>query len=462
LFFILKFLQISFTRNNRKAMKTKVLILLLTLQIPGLLQAQNIPVKKWSLTDCIDYALKQNIDVRGSELSNQSNEVNVQQAKDQKLPSVNASVNKNFNWSNRASGTTGQTSFSGSNNTNYSVNSSVSLYNGLKLNTKIKQAELNLESSKFNTKTIKESVSLSVLDAFLQVLYTEEQVKNSEKQIESTTEQLALAAERLSLSIISKSDYLQVKSELASEKYTLANAKSNYELAKVSLEQLMELPVDKNFEIEDPDLKGELNQVRNPDAPKVYTEALKLKPQIKSAELNKQSTELDEKIARSDYYPSLSLNAGVGTGYSSLSREMNYFNQLNHDINPSVGLSLSIPIFQKNQVKNNIQQAKINVQNAELNQINTQNQLRKNIEQACTDVNAAQMQYEASNEKYSATEESYKLAEEKFKNGLINSVDFLIEKTNMIVAESDFLQSKYNLIFSYKILDFYAGNPIQL
>lgn len=443
-------------------MKTKVLILLITLQIPGLLQArQNGPEKKWSLTDCIDYALQQNIDVRGSELTNQSDEVNVQQAKNQKLPSVNASVNKNFNWSNRTNSSTGQTSFSGSNNTNYSVNSSVSLYNGLKLNNKIKQAELNLESSKFNTETIKESVSLSVLDAFLQVLYTEEQVKNSENQIESTTGQLNLAAERLALSIISKSDYLQVKSELASEKYTLANARSNYELAKVSLMQLMELPVTNNFQIEEPDLPGELNQVRTPDATQVYAEAMKIKPQIKSAELDTQSAELDEKIARADFYPSLSLNAGAGTGYSSLSSDLNYFNQLNNDINPSLGMSLSIPIFQKNQVKTNIQRAKISVQNAELNQINTQNQLRKNIEQACADVKAAQIQYEASNEKYTATEESYALAEEKFKNGLINSVDFLIEKTNLIVAESDFLQSKYNLIFSYKILDFYAGKPVQ-
>ena len=444
-------------------MKTKVLILLITFSTPFLLKAQQPEqAKKWSLTDCIDYALQQNIDVRGSELSNQSSEVNVQQAKNEKLPSVSGSVSKNFNWGNSTNTTTGAKSFRGSNSTDYAINSSISVYNGLKLNNSIKQAELNFESSKYDTETIKETVSLSILDAFLQVLYTEEEVKNSEKQIESTTEQLDLAAERLALSIISKSDYLQVKSELASEKYTLASAKSNYEIAKVSLMQLIELPVTGNFEIEKPDLLGELNQLRTPNATEVYAKALKLKPQIKSAELNIQSAELDEKIARADYYPSLSLTAGVGTGYSSLSSDMNYFNQLNDEINPSIGLSLSIPIFQQNQVKTNIQLAKISVQDAELTQIDTQNQLRKNIEQACVDVNSAQMQYEASKEQYEATQESYLLSEEKFKNGLINSVDFLIEKTNLIVAESDLLQSKYNLIFSYKILDFYAGEPISL
>jgi outer membrane protein len=127
-----------------------------------------------------------------------------------------------------------------------------------------------------------------------------------------------------------------------------------------------------------------------------------------------------------------------------------------------LGMSVSIPIFQKNQVKNNVKLAQIGIENASLNEINIKNQLRKNIEQACTDVTSAQMQFEASKEKYEATLESYNLAEEKFKNGLINSIDFLIEKNKMIIAESDLLQSRFNLVFSYKIIDFYAGNPITL
>ena len=416
----------------------------------------------WTLNECIDYAHEQNIDVRSSLLSNKSNEIGYEQAKSQKLPSVNGAISQNFNWQ-KGTNSTGETSgYSGNSNNNYQLSSNVSVYNGLKLNNKVKQAEIELEYGKYNSETIKENVSLQILNAFLQVLYSEEQVKNAENQVASTTEQLQLAEERLNLSIISRSDYLQVKSELASEKLTLANAKSNFDISKISLMQLMELPVSKNFDIVRPDLEKELNQMREPNAVSIYHQALGIKPQIKTAELNSQSALYNEKIAKADYYPSVFLNAGLGTGYSSAFSTQNYFSQLNNSINPSVGFSVSIPIFQKNQVKYNVQQAQIGIENANLSQINIKNQLRKNIEQACADVSSAQIQYEAGKEKFEATNESYLLAEEKFKNGLINSVDFLVIKNTSILAESDLLQSKFNLLFSYKILDFYAGIPITL
>ncbi len=442
-------------------MKTKTTFLISTAVLLHLLfplknNAQETDTTLWSLTRCINYAYQQNIDVRSSLLNIKTSEVSFDQAKSQKLPSVNGSVSQNFNWQKGQDAT----GFSGNSSNNYQLSSAVLLSNGYKLTNKAKQAELDLQSVKFNAEAIKENISLQILNSFLQVLYAEEQVKNAEKQIESTTEQLALANERLTLSIISKSDYLQVKSELASEKLTLANAKSNYEIARISLMQLMELPVTTAFDIVRPDLEKELDQMRKPDAQLVYETALGIKPQVKSAEINTESALYDEKIAKADFYPSVNLNAGVGTGYTSAFANSTYFDQLGNSISPSVGLSVSIPIFQKNQVKNNVKMAQIAIESAELNQINIKNQLRKNIEQACADVNSAQEQYAAGKEKYASSLESYLLAEEKFKNGLINSVDFLVIKNSLILAESDLLQSKYNLVFSYKILDFYAGVPI--
>lgn len=440
----------------------KSIIVMISLGFSMRNAAQQNDSTLWTLNECIDYAHEQNIDVRSSLLSNKSNEIGYEQAKSQKLPSVNGAISQNFNWQ-KGTNSTGETSgYSGNSNNNYQLSSNVSVYNGLKLNNKVKQAEIELEYGKYNSETIKENVSLQILNAFLQVLYSEEQVKNAENQVASTTEQLQLAEERLNLSIISRSDYLQVKSELASEKLTLANAKSNFDISKISLMQLMELPVSKNFDIVRPDLEKELNQMREPNAVSIYHQALGIKPQIKTAELNSQSALYNEKIAKADYYPSVFLNAGLGTGYSSAFSTQNYFSQLNNSINPSVGFSVSIPIFQKNQVKYNVQQAQIGIENANLSQINIKNQLRKNIEQACADVSSAQIQYEAGKEKFEATNESYLLAEEKFKNGLINSVDFLVIKNTSILAESDLLQSKFNLLFSYKILDFYAGIPITL
>jgi len=432
-------------------------VALLTCPATSILQAQQDST--WTLEKCINYALTRNIQVRKSELSTQQNVINAEQAKAQRFPSVNASIGQNFNWSKNTA--TGGSGFKGTNGTNYSVNSGVTIFNASRLTDLIKQANLNIESGKYTLEATKESISLSILNAYLQILYAEEQVNNSEKQIESTTGQLNLAQERLALQAISQSDFAQVKSQLASEKLNLANAQSQLAIDRVNLQQLMELPFAGTFIIEHPNLAETLNQNRLPDVKAVYERALAIKPQIKSASINKEIASYDEKIARAALYPTLSANAGVSAGYSSVGTN-SYFNQVNDAIYPSVGLSLAIPIYQKRQARSNIASAKISYQNAELSEIDTKNNLRKNIEQACVDVSSAQIKYEASKENYAATLEAANLSDEKFKQGVINSVDYLVSKTNLIVAESELLQSKYNLIVSYKIMDYYLGIPLSL
>ena len=444
-------------------MKVKAIIILIITFLPGILFAQNdnTLIKKWSLSDCINYALEQNIQVRQSILSNMANEVNKNQALAQKMPSLNASVRQNFSWAQTEDYNTGSTSFSGSNNTSYGLNSNITVYNAQRLSNLIKQAELDLQAGIYDSETIKESITISILNAFLQVVANEENVKNAQSQIDATTEQLQLSEARLESGIISRSDYLQVKSQLATEKLTLANAESQYAISKVNLMQLMELPVDDNFAIERPVMNATIDKNLSPNAADVYANALEIKPQVKSVEYQKESAALNEKISRAGFYPTVTADAGVSTGYSSM-MDPNYFGQLGDQVTPTVGVSVAIPIFQKKQVKSSVSIAKINYQNAELNEINTKNQLRKEIEQVCVDVVSAQSQYEASLEQYNSTQESYAVAEERFNNGLINSVDFLFEKTNLIVAENELLKSQFNLIFNYKILDFYLGNPITL
>ncbi len=411
----------------------------------------------------MNYALGKNIQVKRSDLTTNQNELLSNQAMFNRLPSVNGSVNENFNWYKGFDSSTGRYgNSSGSNNTNYGVSTSVSLYNGSKLRTQIKQAELNVQGSLLNSKAVRESVGLNIINAYLQVLYSYESVKNAEKQIESTTKQLALAKERLDLGAISSSDYLQIKSELSSEKSTLATAQSQLAIDNVTLEQLMELPVDPNFAISSPNLNNLLVDSTPPDPQQIYNLALGIKPEIKSSELNKESTLLNVKIARADFIPTISMNAGLSTGYSSLTTGSGYSSQLSDKINPSVGLTLSVPIFQKKQVKTNVGIANIAVLNAELDLINTRNQLRKEIEQACVNVVSSRGQYAASLEQNQSAQESYDVTTEKFKVGLLNSVDFLVQKTSLITSESKLLQSKFNLIFSYKVLDFYKGIPLTL
>lgn len=442
-------------------MEKLIPIFIIILVWSGKISAQQDKV--WTLEECINYAFEQNISIRKSNLNNQRFELFADQAKAQQLPSASGSIGQDFSWSrNTATGASGLT---GNNFTSYSVNSQVILFNASRLTNLIKQAELDIKGGNYTLETTKESISLNILNAYLQILYAEEQVKNSEKQIESTVSQLNLAAERLAMQVISRADFAQVKSQLASEKLTLANVQSQLAIARVNLMQLMELPVTENFNIAHPELGESLNQNRVPDVKSVYETALEIKPQIKNAAVNKEIAALDEKIARAGYFPVLSASAGLSNGYSfpgSLGRNDPYFDQLNTGIRPTAGLSLSIPIYQKKQVKTAVAIAKVGFEDALLSETDTKNQLRKNIEQASQDIVSAQVGYEASLEKYRATLESSQLSDEKFRQGMINSVDYLVSKTNLIVAESQLLQSKFNLIFSYKILDFYSGIPLSI
>jgi outer membrane protein len=422
------------------------------------LEAQN---KVWSIDDCIQYALEKNIQVKQAQVSSDINSIDLIYTKSAWYPSLSGSARQNFSWSNQVNNTTGSTVFKGSNGTNISLTSGMTVFNGNRIRNNVKQSEINYEASKYSTDVIKETVSLNVLNAYLQVLFAEEQVKNNNSQITSLEEQLNLAAERLKLGAIANSDYLQVKSQLATEKQTLATAKSLLAINRITLMQLMELTDGTNFSIEHPNLDSLINQKRIPDPKEIYQIALGIKPEVKNAELSKQSTQIGIDIAKSGFFPNISMSAGLATLYSSNTISGSSFGyQFKNNLSPSIGLSASIPIYLNRQVRTNVAIAKKNTENADLNEYNVKNQLRKAIEQSCQDVTSSQIEYESSVEAYNAVKESYDVASEKYFQGLMNSVDFLIQKTTYIATESALLQSKYRLIFSYKVLDFYSGLPL--
>ena len=428
----------------------------------------NAQTKVWSVDDCIQYALEKNIQVQQAKVSSSISNEYLLQAKASWHPYLNSSARQSYNWNNVVNSSTGTTTFKGTDGVNISASSAMTIYNGSKIRTNVKQTETNYEASQYNIEVIKETVSLNVLNAYLQVLYSEEQVKNDTDQIASLAEQLNLAGERLKLGAIANSDYLQVKSQLATERQTLATAQSQLAINRIALMQIMEFPITSGFQIQHPNLDSLVNQKRIPDPVEIYQTALGIKPEVKNAELTKKSTQFGIDLARANYYPSLSLNAGVSTSYSGYQTSYStsyrpgttFGDQLKNNISPSIGLSASIPIYQNRQVKTAVEVANLNLNNAELNELNTKDVLRKAIEQACQNVVSNQIEYEASVEAYQAVKESYDVASEKYNQGIMSSVDYLIQKTTFITSQSTFLQSKYALIFSYKILDFYAGQPL--
>jgi outer membrane protein len=406
----------------------------------------------WTLEECISRAFEQNIQVRQNKLSNQRLELYAGQAKAQQLPSVNGSIAQNFNWVK--SEATGESGLSGSNNTSYSVNSGVTIFNAWAA-TLLNRPNLILRRN-YSLETTKKTGSIFNACPDLICLRT----KNSESRLNRLS-QLNLPRTTCNASI---SQSGVVKSQPSSERLTLANAESWLTIAKVN-SCVDGAAVTADFEIAQPGLSQSINQNRVPDVKSVYETALGIKPQVKNAEVSKEIAVLDEKIAKAGYYPVLSASAGLSTGYNftgSLTENDPYFDQLNDGIRPSLGFTLSIPVYQRKQIKTSVAVAKIGYEDALLNETDTKNELRKNIEQACQDVTSAQIEYEASIENYKATLESTDLSDEKFRQGMINSVEYLVSKTNLIVAESQLLQSKYNLIFSYKVLDFYTGIPLTI
>jgi outer membrane protein len=442
-----------------KPMKIRLLIPAFFFILTGSdLPAQN---KVWTLDECISRALGYNLQVRQAGLSVEISQVNQEQAMASRFPTLDASVRQNFSWTDKQN-LAGNYEFTGSNGSSVSLNSGVTLFNGFRKQNSIRQTSLDYQRAVLDAESMRQDIALQVLDNYLQVLYAGELVTNSGNQLASTGRQLQLAGERLNLRIISMADYLQVKAQESAEKLTLANAEKQLLLSRINLMQLLEIPVHDTFAIAVPDLSGTGLQLITDDAGVIYEKALEIRPEVKSATLKKRIAGYETAIAKGAMLPTLSLNAGVSTSYSSVAEGLKFASQLDHNFSPVAGLTLSVPIFQQKQLKSQVSLAMINARSAEISEQSTLNQLRKNIETARAAVVAAGKEFQASEEQYRAMTASYEVATERFNQGVISPVDYLFEKTNLINAESKLLQSRYNLIFSYKELEYYQGKPLTL
>ncbi len=478
--------------------KIKYLILVLFL-FSNYLNAQN---KVWTLSQCINQAYEKNIQIRQSKLSNEINKVNLEQTKANRIPGLNAGTSQNYTWGTSMDPVTGDYQNKNYSSNNFNISSSVTLFNGFKNLKSIRQNEINYKAGKYKSEQIKENVSLLITEAYLQILYAKENLKNFQEQLNVSKQQVIRTKIMVDAGMMPQSNLLEMKAQYSSDKLALTNAKNQLATNKVNLMQLMELPLDSNFEIKEPALNNLLFNADNNNygyPEKIYSQALKVKPEIKNAVLNTKSKSLAIDIARSSLYPRLSLNGNLTTRYSS-ARKLNkivdtyyeekqigylqsdptqlvmtmrpynvissdayrFLDQINDNFFQSVSLNLSIPIFNNKQAKSSISRAKINKMITELDEQNVKNDLRKKIEQAWLDVIAAQKEYVSNKEQYVSFKQSYNNSVEKFNIGMLNSIDFLTNKTKYIQARNSLINAKYNYIFKMKILDFYTGKPLTL
>ena len=305
----------------------------------------------------------------------------------------------------------------------------------------------------------KNAIIENIIQLYIQILYANEAVNINRSTLEVSTEECRRGEELLNAGSISKADYAQLQAQVSNNKYLLVSSQSNLENYKLQLKQLIELNGNETFDVETADINDSDILVPLPDKNEIYNSALALRPEIKAGQLDLQQSNLAISIAKADYIPTLSLSAGIGTNHTNGS-DFTFAEQMKTNWNNSIGLTLSIPIFNNRQTKSNVQKAKLQKQNSMLQLTNQQKELYKTIEGLWLDAKNSQMQYEAAEDKVSSTQTSYDLVSEQFNLGMKNTVELLTEKSNLLNAQQEMLQSKYMSLMNIILLNFYKDGTI--
>jgi outer membrane protein len=450
--------------------------------------------KVWSLHDCIDYALANNIQIKQQQLNEQVAKINLLESKFSMFPVVEGDASHGYNYGRTIDMFTNQFATSTVQTDNFYLSGSVTVFNGFQLLNTIKQNRINLQSSQYDLDKMMNDISLNIATAYLQILYNIELLNNAQNQLDVTNQQVERTKQLVSAGTVAKGDLLTLEAQAASEDLNVVTSQNTLDLSYLSLSQMLNLTSPDSFKIAIPKIDVSLESVVLLTPEKVYAFALNTQPEIKSAELKVQSSEEGLNIARGMRSPMISLRGSLGTGYSGDSKQISGTNPLGFDtigytyqlppvpvvqpefqtetvpfndqikdnLNKSLSLNLSMPILNGWRTNATISKAKIAIQSAQYTLQTTKNSLFQSIQQAYADATAARNKYKSSQKSVDAMKEAFKYSEQKYNVGLVNSVDYDDAKNKLAEAESNLLQAKYEFVFRLKILDFYMGKPIEL
>ena len=394
---------------------------------------------RWDLSRCISHALENNITISQSKLQQKISALEYTQSKFERLPSVNASASQ---------------SLLGPATTSFGINAGMNLYNGLNTEYNIQKQRISLEKQATQTESVKYDITTAVVEAYLQLLYNKENIEVAEKILESSNAQLTLAQAKYKLGSISAKDASDIEAQYANNEYSLIRARNTYAQQLLTLKQLLEINPETNFDIATPTIGTTTYEI--PSVNDVYQTAYTQLPNIKNIRQQQSIDSLFIKMAKSAYYPSLSLSAGLGAS-------ADYFdNQSEIQGNKSLRLSLSVPIFNNLQTKTNVEKARINSEYNTLALESAKKNLYKEIESTCQSAKAYEMELRALEKSEKAAAVSYELAQKQFKVGATSATNLLIAETNYIEANISKLQTKYMAVLYYLLLQQYQGKTIAL
>lgn len=426
------------------------------------LQAQ----ETWSLRRCIDYAIEHNIDIRQAANTAEQSAVEVNTAKWARLPNLNGSANQSWNWGRTQTAvpdeTTGDYSTvyvnTASNGTNMQLSTSIPLFTGLELPHQYSLAKLNLKAATADLEKAKEDISINIASAYLQVLFNQELHDVALGQVELSLQQCQRIEGLAGVGKASSAEVADARARVAQDRMTAVQTENDYRLSLLTLSQLIELDSPEGFMLESPSTAITPSPVTPPDD--IYQTALTSKASIQAAQYRLEGSKHSVRIAQSGFYPQLNLNGSLGTSYySTINRT--FRQQMGDNFSKYLGLSLSVPLFNRLATRNRVRTARLQQENYALQLENAKKTLYKEIQQAWYNATAAESKYASSHAATLASEESFRLMTQKYENGKANAVEFNEAKQNLMKSQSDELQAKYEYLFRTKILDFYKGVPIE-
>lgn len=449
---------------------------------------------KWSLQQCIDYALEHNTSIQQNVLQGEILSNNVRQAQLSRIPSLNGSGSHVYNIGRTIDPFTNTFDNATIQSNSFSISSGVLLYGGSQINNTIKQNKIGSQVNEESTKVIRNQIALSVASTYLQIVQAEENLKVAESQKQITKSQLDRAAQLVASGSANKSTKLSLQAQLANDQVNIINAQNGIQIGYNTLMNLMQYPIDLALEIERVEVVS-LPEYLGDNVADIYNLALSNLPEIKQAELQIAQSRVGEKVAGAGLQPTLSAFGNVNTVYSQSGKEVlttndietfpigftestlepvltarnvtvvndkAFGNQLSDNLGQQVGLSLSVPIFNGYRSRTAVENAKVTSKINELNLENTKNQLRNDVTTAYTNLKAARSRYEAAKLSEEAQRLNFEFAQKRFEAGASNNVDLLTAKNQWSQAQTQLLNAKYEYVFRSLIINFYKGQELKL
>lgn len=410
--------------------------------------------KLWSLKECLIYAQENNITLNTLRLAKQSADQNLVVAKAAVLPDLNASASQNATHYGLNQGESNSVvSLNGS----AGLNSSVTLFNGGTLRANIRQSQLGTAMADLDVMEAGNDLYLQIIQAYTNILLDKETILYAQDLVQTSQAQTDQMDQQYKVGAVAKKDLIQLQAQLASDQYILTSAKNAERQDKITLKQLLQLPIDDHFDIKKSDTSFTLAAI--PTLQEVIQEAMAKRPEVKNSILNIESSKLDLQKAKAGYLPVVSLNGGLGTSYSN-TNGFSTFRQFDNNFFQQVGITATIPLFSKKVNQTNVAKSNIAIKQAELDLLNTKTLLSQTVEQSYIATQNAYSQYDASSEQLDYNKEAYRIAGEELRVGSANTVEYIQQKNLYIQALQAYTQAKYSAMLSLNVFNFYKGDFI--